>query len=160
MEITRLSKSFSVRKLTDEDVDIVYDLSCGNRIFYEYHPPFVTRESILEDMEALPAGKGYEDKYYVGFFGGESLVAVMDLIRDFPREKTAFIGLFMMNCKHQGKGIGTRIIGECLDALKEMDCESVELGVDKGNPQSFGFWKKNGFQVVEEDAYIRMAYKF
>ena len=40
----------------------------------------VTVESILEDMEALPPNKGYEDKHYIGFFYEDTLAAVMNLI--------------------------------------------------------------------------------
>lgn len=47
----------------------------------------MTKESILDDMEALPPGKSREDKYYVGFFGGGSLAAIVDLILGYP-EKT------------------------------------------------------------------------
>lgn len=73
MEVNSLSKTYYVRKLDKNDVEMIYDMSCKNHIFYQYHPPFVTRESILEDMEALPPGKGYDDKFYVGFFENESL---------------------------------------------------------------------------------------
>ena len=159
MEVANLSKTFFVRKLNGEDVESVYALSIGNPIFYEYHPPFVTRESILEDMEALPPNKGYEDKFYIGFYDGENLVAVMDLIRDFPCEKTAFIGLFMVDAKYQGKGTGSKIIGECAAYLREQGFQTIQLGVDKGNPQSFAFWKKNAFCVTEEGEYIRMERK-
>lgn len=67
MNINSLSQKYSVRKLDENDVDIIYDMSCKNDIFYQYHPPFVTRKSILDDMGALPPGKGYDDKFYVGF---------------------------------------------------------------------------------------------
>lgn len=33
----------------------------------------------------------------------------------------------------------------------------MQLGVDKGNPQSFAFWRKNGFEVLREDGYIVMG---
>jgi len=52
MNINSLSQKYSVRKLDENDVDIIYDMSCKNDIFYQYHPPFVTRESILDDMGA------------------------------------------------------------------------------------------------------------
>lgn len=78
MDIKLLSKKYKVRTLGIDDVDTVYDMSCKNEIYYEYHPPFVTKESIVEDMKALPPHKSYDDKYYVGFFDGDSLVAIMD----------------------------------------------------------------------------------
>ena len=59
MDIRLLSRKYAVRKLNINDVDIIYDMSCKNEIFYKYHPPFVTKESIIEDMEALPPHKNY-----------------------------------------------------------------------------------------------------
>ena len=73
------------------DVDMVYDLRIKNSIYYQYHPPLVTRESILEDMDALPPGKTLNDKYYIGFFKRDKLIAVMELVMNYPKKKTAFI---------------------------------------------------------------------
>ena len=101
--ITQLSDTFEVRRLNAEDVDLIYTLSIENEIFYQYHPPFVTKESILKDMAALPPGKTLEDKFYLGFFDGEILTAVMDLILGYPTEDTGFIGLFMMNSNYRLK---------------------------------------------------------
>ena len=42
MDIRLLSRKYAVRKLNINDVDIIYDMSCKNEIFYKYHPPFVT----------------------------------------------------------------------------------------------------------------------
>lgn len=156
MNVEILSDTFAVRRLREDDVERIYDVCRGNKIFYEYHPPFVTRESIREDMAALPTGKGYKDKYFVGFFERDALVAVMDLILDYPREGVAFIGLFMMNSPYQNRGVGSKIIGECMNALGRAGFHGVRLGVDRGNPQSYAFWQKNGFRAVSEDKYIVM----
>jgi GNAT superfamily N-acetyltransferase len=53
--------------------------------------------SIRADMAALPPRKAVEDKYYLGFYEEDRLIAVMDLILGFPKEETAFVGFFMMN---------------------------------------------------------------
>lgn len=156
MEIQALSNTFAVRRLGAADVEPVYALSRENRLYYQYHPPFVTRESIREDMEALPEGKTAEDKYYVGFFKEERLVAVMDLILAYPAEETAFIGLFMMHMAYQGRGIGSGIIRECKACLRALGYRKLRLGVDRGNPQSSAFWRKNGFTPVGEGRYLCM----
>lgn len=57
MNIEILSKRCSVRRLDQRDVDSIYALCRENTVFYQYHPPFVTRESILKDMTALPPEK-------------------------------------------------------------------------------------------------------
>ena len=75
----------------------------------------------------------------------------MDLIFDYPSDKVAYIGLFMVDPKFQGKGVGTRIIGECCSYWKSLKYQTVRLGVDKGNPQSSAFWEKNYFAETGEE---------
>ena len=48
------SQKYAVRPLTAGDVDKILALCAENEQFYRYHPPLATRESVLEDMTALP----------------------------------------------------------------------------------------------------------
>ena len=151
MMLSELSTTYTVRKLTERDVDAIYALSLGNPLFYRYCPPDVTRESILEDMRALPPHKTYEDKYYVGFWQQNQLLAVLDLILQYPDKRTAFIGFFMVDQSVQGRGVGTRMISELCDALHRLGYEAVRLGYAKGNQQSLSFWLKNQFIPTGEE---------
>ena len=74
----------------------------------------------------------------------------MDLITAYPDNETAFICFFMLNIKYQHKGIASRIIKESIEFLKIEGYKKIRLGADKGNPQSFSFWKKNGFKVISD----------
>lgn len=145
MDVKDLSSMYQVRRLTAQDTDLIYELSVGNPLFYKYCPPYVTMEGIAEDMRALPPGKSDCDKFYVGYFSKNELIAIMDLIFSYPTKNTAWIGLFMMNQKHQNRGIGSKIIEECATHLKRLRFESIQLAVAKGNPQSEVFWQKNRF---------------
>ena len=98
-DISSLSSTFSVRKLDETDIPWLYELCRGNPLFYRYHPPFVTKEDLKQDQQALPPGKTKDDKYYIGFFSGGQPMAVMDLILGYPQANTAFIGFFMMEAK-------------------------------------------------------------
>ena len=135
---------FSVRRLYPEDAGAIFDLCAGNPLFYRYHPPFVTRDSILEDMRALPPGKTYEDKYFLGFFQEGRLAAVMDLILAYPDDVTAFIGFFMVDAALQGRGTGSSIIAGCTSLLSAAGFHRLRLAVDRDNPQSGAFWRKCG----------------
>ena len=143
--VQKLSKRYDVRRLTEADVDKIYVLSVENFMYYQYCPPFVTRESIFHDMKALPPRTTCDDKYYIGYFEEDKLMAVMDLILGYPNEETAFIGLFMMEKGSQGKGIGSAIVEECFEFLDSIGYRFIRLGFAKGNPQSEAFWVKNGF---------------
>lgn len=136
VEITEISKNYQVRRLGRDDVDAIYELCRENRIFYRYHEPFVTKESILDDMEALPPGKSREDKYYVGFFDGGSLVAIMDLILGYPEKNTAFIGLFMTDVRYQHRGMGSQIISGLAAYLSACGCEKYAWGWTRAIPRA------------------------
>ena len=145
------SPKYAVRPLTAADVDGILALCAGNEQFYRYHPPLATRESVFEDMTALPPGKCEEDKHYLGFFDEKTLVAVLDLIERYPRNDTAYIGFFMTKKERQGCGLGTALISELLDELRREKFCKVRLAVDRGNPQSRAFWEKNGFALTGEE---------
>lgn len=153
MNIQKLSSKYTVRRLTEADLDIIYELSVGNPLYYQHCPPNVTKYNALDDMRALPPQMTYDDKYYIGFFEADSLIAIMDIVLQYPNQETAYIGFFMMAKASQGTGIGSFIITECCNFMKMQGYRYVRLGYVKTNPQSKAFWLKNGFEPtgVERD---------
>ena len=160
IDISKLSKRYSVRILEEADIEMLVEICKQNTVFYEYTEARPTKENILDDMKATPPGIDMQDKYYFGFFDGRELVAIMDLIDGYPKAEIAYIGFFMMNPQYQGKQIGTAIIGETVEYLCGTGKTAVRLAIDKGNPQSTHFWKKNGFEVIYEkdaDGWIKQV---
>ena len=145
MIIESLCKNYNVRKLNEEDIPEIYKLCSKNELYYRYCPPFVTEDSICEDMSALPPGKDENDKYYIGVYDDRKLIAILDLISGFPDEETAYIGFFMVDADKQKQGIGTNIITGVNEALKNENYKGIELAWVQGNPQAEAFWHKNGF---------------
>lgn len=84
MQLQSLSRRYTVRQLMETDVDAMLALCSGNPQFYRYHPPMATKASILDDLQAVPPGKTLSDKYFIGFYDGETLAAMMDLITGYP----------------------------------------------------------------------------
>ena len=150
INVLELSKKYEVRKLGDLDAESVLDLCFGNAQYYRYCEAEPTIEQVLNDLHITPPNISMSDKYYVGFFEDKTLVAVMDLIDGYPNADIVYIGFFMMNPIYQGKQIGTAIIEEVADHLRSIGKTAVRLGIDKGNPQSTHFWKKNGFKIISE----------
>lgn len=164
MEICNLSKQYCVRALTPKDLDQMYELASGNPLFYQYHPPFVTKENLLSDLTALPPGKTLADKQFVGFFDGDGgkLIAMLDAICGYKEAETVWIGWYILDQSVQGKGVGSALIDEILEYYAKAGFQSAALAIDEGNPQSEAFWMKNGFQKEGEpipndfSSYIRM----
>ncbi len=146
--ISAFSEAYSVRELKKSDIPEIFSLCKENALYYQYCPPFVTMENISDDMTALPPGKTEADKFYVGYFDGEKLIAVMDFIRGYPEEETAFIGFFMTDRSVQNTGTGSGIINELCRFLPWFGFLRVRLAWVKGNPQAEHFWLKNGFEAT------------
>lgn len=150
MDIKELSSKYVVKRLGNSDIQDIFNLCCENKLYYEYCPPMVTEESIKKDMTALPPNTKIDDKFYIGFYKQGKLIAIMDLIYGYPEEKIAFIGFFMTNVTIQKRGIGSEIISELCDYLKQKGFISIRLAWVKGNPQAEHFWLKNMFVVLKE----------
>lgn len=148
MNISQLSTKYNIKKMGEEDVSGILHLENGNPLYFAYCPPKPCRETVLNDLRALPEGKSLEDKLYIGFFENDRLIAIMDFILSFPEEDTIFIGLFMMDRKESGKGKGSAIITEALTAWKSEGYKKVRLAYMKGNMQSRNFWRKCGFTEI------------
>lgn len=131
-------------------MEMLYAFCSGNPMFYEHCGTAVSMELIERDMKIAPPGIPMEQKHYVGFFDGSKLVAIMDLIDGYPCSNCAYIGLFMVKDELQGMGTGSRIVSEVFEYLKEQGTETCRLAINKTNPQSNHFWKKNGFEIIKE----------
>ncbi|MCP1640198.1 hypothetical protein J2T50_001924 [Streptococcus gallinaceus] len=77
IQIEQLSRSYRVRRLTEQDVASILELERGNSLYYQYSPPAPSQASVVEDMQALPVGKTMADKYFLGFFQGRALVTIV-----------------------------------------------------------------------------------
>ncbi len=150
IDIQKFSDKYFVRKMNEDDIDLIFHFCQHNTQYYEYCGKDISMELIENDFHITPPNIPIEQKYYIGFFEGKQLVAIMDLIDGYPEEKCAYIGFFMMNHMMQGKNIGSQIIHYVFDYLKSVGFTMCMLGIDKDNPQSNHFWKKNGFEVIRE----------
>ncbi len=163
IDIRKLSYVYAVRRLGVDDVDMILSFCRENTQYYEYCGRETNAELIENDMNITPPGIPKDQKYYIGFFDGGKMAAVMDLIDGYPDPETAYIGFFMVNKALQGRGVGSGIVTEVFAYLKTLGFERCRLGIDKANPQSNGFWKKNGFEVLREiemeDGIILLAEK-
>jgi len=146
-KIQELSSLYKVKKLTLKEVPIILELAKTNPYYYECVPPSITADAIEKDMKALPPNTTMKDKFYVGFFKNKELIAILDLIFNYPNSHTIFIGLFMMHKKYQDQGIGSQIVQEILSHMPAIYTE-VRLGVATKNKISQKFWQKNGFNFT------------
>ena len=110
----------------------------------------LTEDSVRDDMVELPKNTDLSQKYYIGFYDDEKLIAVMDFVDGYPQEDIVFIGFFITKKAIQKQGNGMKIITEVCEYLAELEFHSVRLAWVKGNPQAERFWIKNCFVPIKE----------
>lgn len=146
LPIKSLSGKYAVRLLCNDDVPEMLRVAQSNPLFYQYMQPDPTAENLTADLKALPPRRTLADKHFFGWFEGERLVAIMDLINHHPKPNMAFIGWFILDHAYQGQGLGRRLVREVLSMLKSQGASEVRLGRIQDNPQSEHFWHVCGFQ--------------
>ena len=146
LPIQELAGEYEIHELTAADVPDMLRLAKTNPLFYQYMQPDPTEENLLADLQALPPRRTLADKHFFGWFDGEKLVAMMDLIWRHPKPDMAFIGWFILDASVQGKGLGRRLVSDVLAMLKKQGVTEVRLGRIEGNPQSEHFWHVCGFE--------------
>lgn len=154
LNINDLSTDYQVKRLTPRDVDHALHLVQGNSSFFSYCPPAPTRHSVLEDMKVVPTNKTADDKYYLGYYADDELVAIIDFIVGYPAEKDVWIGFFMVDAKLQRQGIGSKIMDELSAELNKIGSNRIEVAYPKGNDQSKQFLLKNGFVAMEREVSV------
>lgn len=139
-----LSQSYRVRPLTLDDSPEILALYQTNPLYFEHYPPQPSLTSVASDLTKFPPSKKATDKAFLGFFDGETLLGVLDLIRDYPQEGTVYLGLFMVHAAYQGQGLSSQLLTEVLSALGA-DYQKARLSYVATNPQASQFWTKQGF---------------
>lgn len=151
-DIQALSSDYNVRRITESDITAVYRLCKTNKRYYRTMRTVPTRESLTEVMSDMPGDTGTENKFFVGFYDeDEELVAVMDLITEYPEKNSAYIGWFMVRGDMQGEGVGSRIFADVRAALKGYGVDRVSLGCVKENEDAIAFWNAQGFAATGEE---------
>lgn len=143
-----------LREVTPGDLDALQELIESDAGYTEritgYPPGEADAQSLLMMRpEGLAAGA----KKVLGFWEGERLVAVVDLLRGYPDEHTAFIGLLEVHGQHQGRGAGAaayRGVEEYV-ARAWPEVRTFRLAVvDTNAEQARGFWERQGFEATGE----------
>lgn len=141
-----LSSDYDVRKITEADIEDVYNLCKENRKYYRHLHTLPSRRNLTEVITDLPKGTGPDNKNFVGFYDGkDQLIAILDLITGYPESNDAFIGWFMVDAKMQNQGIGSQIFADVRAAMKAQGFDHLQLACIKENSDAADFWQKQGF---------------
>ncbi len=167
------NSAISFKKMSDNKV-LLKRLShqneedvCALQNVYESAPHYsmlttgstATPDAAISTFQALPQGKTLEDKFVFGIIYKEKIIGCVDLVRSFPNENTAMLGLLLLDEKFQQKGLGKQSFVEIENELRSWKIiNKIRIAVIKNNTAAFIFWQSMGFQENgEKKAYVNAA---
>jgi GNAT superfamily N-acetyltransferase len=115
---------------------------------------YITEESINNQFQLIKEGKASvilaEKNEIIGFailiheeFG-------LDIYRKYgDLASTASINDVVVSKDHSGKGIGSKLLNECISVARQLHFHTVYIERHEENLASAGMMRKSGFQIIE-----------
>ena len=150
--IETLSTEYDVRRITESDISDVYNLSRSNSRYYRSIGQRPSKQRLTEVISELPEDTGSSRNIFAGFYSGEELLAVLDLITGYPAKDDAFIGWFMVSATHHRKGIGSQLFADVRAAMKAQGFEHLTLNCPAASEDAIAFWESQGFRGTVSSA--------
>ncbi|WP_405070563.1 GNAT family N-acetyltransferase [Kribbella sp. NBC_01510] len=151
--------SLVLRPIAPGDVDGLQELIESDPGYTEritgYPPGPADAQSLLM---MRPEGLPEEGKVVLGAFVTNRLVAVVDLLRGYPNDHTAFIGLLEVHWNHQGSGLGRATYEEVQRYVETSwpEVRTIRLAIVDTNARiATGFWLRQGFTATGEERPYR-----
>ena len=139
------------RRITENDLPALLEFCQENTDYYTYIKCIPTMESLREQLTILPPGATPEQKQFGGLWEGDTLIAIADLILNWPKDGVVYIGWFMVKKALQRKGIGGRLEEELTGWVKTTNLyHTVRLGCVEDNRAGLAFWQRCGFTLTGE----------
>ena len=107
-------------------------------------------EGALATLKAGPVANKDEDKFSIGLFRKENLIGVIEGIKNCPDEGSWFIGQMLVDIKKRSSGLGASFFDEFQGWAQDIRVERLWLAVMSKNVLAEKFWKRRGFEFVED----------
>ncbi len=140
-----------VRPLGEDDIPLIQNLGvrCAD---YSYlvmgRPPDPADARAL--LENVPPEKTRQDNLVLGVFEkqAESLVGVLEAIRDYPEPDTWYIGVLLLDPTARGGGLGDRLHRAFAGWSLRQGVQRLKLSVLDENVAARRFWERLGYTVT------------
>lgn len=139
-------ENYGVRLLTPDDKKILQDLfkRCEDFHILSNGEPLEGHEA-EEALVDRPPKQPLHDMYKIGLFSSENLIGFFDVARDYPEQNIWYLGLYLVDAKLRGQGIGHKVLVGLERWMREQGAKQVLLSVLEENQAALRFWQREGF---------------
>lgn len=146
----RLLPRWELRVATDEDIEAVLALYRRNEDYFALEGTQPAAQSIREDMTVLPPRCKPEDKHYIALWRDGALEGTLDVVEGYPRARTLWIGLLLVDQELRRQGLGREIVTALTQAATQAGMDAIRLGCLQNNPVAHAFWEAVSFHDLRE----------
>ena len=141
---------WEIRHAGEEDVAEITALFQSDPDYFALEGPQPSEDTVRHDMANLPPRCLPSQKHFTVLRKDGRLCAVLDLVEGYPRERTLFVGLLLVEPQLRNQGVGSGIAEALLRAADKGGFDQVRLGCLQANPRGHAFWERAGFVDVRE----------
>ena len=149
-----LLPEWEIRPVEEDDFDAVLAMLERCSDFFDLSGIPITAESMRQDIAELPPRCMPEQKRYVALWKDGAPWMALDLVEGWPRPKTLFVGLFVMDPALRRQGVGRTVMTALLKAAKGAGFDRARLGCLLDNPSGHAFWQAMGFWDMEQGTLL------
>lgn len=138
---------FKRLSILDGDIEPLQDLFRRCTDYYELEEGESTVADAAEHLLLnKPSSLAPEDKIVLGLYSETGLlVAICDLLRNYPSAGEWWIGLLMIDPEYRSAGLGTQILQEVISLANTEQATALWVAPLVQNPKAQRFWERHGF---------------
>lgn len=143
--------AYQVRELTHENDAQIYALQKANQAFFSlFMDHHLTHQEAVADLDSVATQAKADQKYYLGFFDHDKLVASLDLTIDYPGPKIVWIGQYLTDPQAVTDDQKTALLTQVLKTLRQLATQTVQLILPKRDVTDQKFYETLKFEAVSE----------
>ena len=136
------------RICADNEIDIAIVRSIYEatpRYFYIVHGYAFDKNSVRDDLVAIPEGCDLDSKYFYAIYLGTEAIGCIDIIRGYPDQQAVFIGILLFIESQQGLGFGHQALDFINELTSVWGSKRLRIAVVESNERALSFWLREGF---------------
>lgn len=141
-------QKYLFREITIKDKNHVSQLF-NKCIKYFYEIEGKNAISTEEFFTELPPNKTIEDKKLYGIFDDNTLIGVVDIVKNYPEIKEWIIGLMLFSPESRGQGLGVHVHNILTQIAQDNEVQKLRIAVMKDNTKGLSFWRNIGYKEIK-----------
>ena len=158
-KMTELAESkFTFKPTKDILPEIISDIYKSSPVFFGLMGKVISDDNDIIFNSNSPKLIDPEKKVYLLISQGNSPVALLNCIVDYPEDGAVFLGWLIVHGQHLFKGIGRSNYQFFFEAIKSLGMKEIHILIEAQNEAAITFWTGLGFKPVPGFAKKAAAY--